>query len=231
VTSGRDNAALERARYSSCRDDAVTGSNQVSTRRQGTSLPKALSVRPICTLRRAGITGGIKESFAPCGGQVGFHCIAVERALLVEQDRCRRAESVRAVVAANTSIAAHHPRRGPAIVIRHRDKRCQRRSHAKRNRVDPRSRSARGKRLARHNGAQWMGTQDKSLSLTSRSIPPGVRVRAGFDSGRGCRSIAARRSGSVVVMLPGSICGRSDCVRQPKQGLRIGFPKRVVAAP
>jgi hypothetical protein len=29
------------------------------------------------------------------------------------------------------------------------------------------------------------GTHDKSLPLTSRSIPPGVRVRAGFDSGQG----------------------------------------------
>jgi hypothetical protein len=37
------------------------------------------------------------------------------------------------------------------------DQRFRRRSRAKRNRVDPRSRPARGKCLARHRGAQWMG--------------------------------------------------------------------------
>jgi hypothetical protein len=44
-------------------------------------------------------------------GKFGFHYSAVERALLVEQDRRGRAEAVRAVVAANTSIAVHNPQR------------------------------------------------------------------------------------------------------------------------
>ncbi len=37
-------------------------------------------------------------------GELGFHYIAVERALLVEQGRRGRAEAVRAVVAAGASI-------------------------------------------------------------------------------------------------------------------------------
>jgi len=44
-------------------------------------------------------------------GELGFHYIAVERALLVEQGRRGRAEAVRAVVAARASIAAHDPQR------------------------------------------------------------------------------------------------------------------------
>ncbi len=40
-------------------------------------------------------------------GELGFHYIAVERALLVEQGRRGRTEAVRAVVAAGASIAAH----------------------------------------------------------------------------------------------------------------------------
>jgi hypothetical protein len=40
-------------------------------------------------------------------GELGFHYIAVERALLVEQGRRGRAEAVRVAVAAGASIVAH----------------------------------------------------------------------------------------------------------------------------
>jgi hypothetical protein len=79
---------------------------------------------------------------------LGFHYIAVERALLVEQGKCGRAEAVRAVVIARASIAAHVYSAlfsvlsdiGHAIVIglpedrgsASRDQRFRRRSRAKR---------------------------------------------------------------------------------------------------
>jgi len=44
-------------------------------------------------------------------GELGFRYMVVERALLVEQGRRGRAETVRAVVAAGTSIAAQDPQR------------------------------------------------------------------------------------------------------------------------
>jgi hypothetical protein len=81
---------------------------------------------------------------------------------------------VRAVVAAGGSIAAHLRSalfsvvgHWPAIVIGRpadrgsasRDQRFRRRPHAKRNRVDPRSRPARGKCLARHVGHNGRGTR------------------------------------------------------------------------
>lgn len=55
-----------------------------------------------------------------------------------------------------------------------------------RNRVAPRSRSARGKCLDRHRGAQWMRVRIKALPCPSRyysrSTPAGFRVRPRFDS-------------------------------------------------
>jgi hypothetical protein len=48
-----------------------------------------------------------RRFFLSVVGELGFHYIAVERALLVEQGRRGRVEAVRAVVAAGASIAAH----------------------------------------------------------------------------------------------------------------------------
>ena len=177
--------------------------------RQATSLPTALPACPICTLRRPGVSGGIREPFVwhrrrhrsthpgrfgdrcrgsfscrPCQpdaapprrtaalfsrvvGELGFHYIAVERALLVEQGRRSRAKAVGAV-----SLARPADRESASG-----DQRYQRRS-----RVPSATESilevvqhevsvALG--IVGHNG--W-GTHDKTPPATSRyhvrSIPP-----------------------------------------------------------
>jgi hypothetical protein len=74
---------------------------------------------------------------------------------------------------------------GLCLTVASRD---QRRSRAKLNRVAPRGRPARGKPLARYRG-HMDGVRMTRASLNPRyyvrSIPPGFRVRAGFDSSRG----------------------------------------------
>jgi hypothetical protein len=52
--------------------------------------------------------------------ELGFHYIAVERALLVEQGRRGRAEAVSAVVGVGASIVAHDPQRLVQRVVGHR---------------------------------------------------------------------------------------------------------------
>jgi hypothetical protein len=53
--------------------------------------------------RRRTISSRRRRFLLRAVGGLGFHYIAVERALLVEQDRRGRAETVRAVVAAGGS--------------------------------------------------------------------------------------------------------------------------------
>ena len=128
-------------------------------------MPRILFLSPLPSWRRT-TSSRRRRFFLRVVGELGFHYIAVERALLVEQGRRGRAEAVRAVVAAGASIAAHDPQRLVQCVVGHwhaivigrpadrgsssLDQRFRRRSRAKRNRVDPRSRPARGKCLARH---------------------------------------------------------------------------------
>jgi hypothetical protein len=106
-------------------------------------------------------------------GELGFHYVAVERALLVEQGRRGRAEAVRAVVAAEASIAAHVRSALFGVLSdigMQSSLDVQQIADLRRaisafgvglapsaTESDPRSRAARGKCLARHRGAQWMG--------------------------------------------------------------------------
>src|SRR5215831_13999187 len=121
-------------------------------------MPRTLFLSPLPGWRRT--TSSL--FFLGVVGGLGFHYIAVERALLVAQGRRSRAEAVGAVVAARASIVAHDPQRLVQCVVGH--------WHAividpsSRSRIspfsvglapsatesDPRSRPARGKCLARH---------------------------------------------------------------------------------
>jgi hypothetical protein len=69
-------------------------------------MPRILFLSPLPSWRRT-TSSRRRRFFLRVVGELGFHYIAVERALLVEQGRRGRAEAVRAVVAAGASIAAH----------------------------------------------------------------------------------------------------------------------------
>jgi hypothetical protein len=62
-------------------------------------MPRILFLSPLPSWRRTTLSRR-RRFFLSVVGELGFHYIAVERALLVEQGRRGRAEAVRAVVAA-----------------------------------------------------------------------------------------------------------------------------------
>jgi hypothetical protein len=214
-------AARRRAhRRAGCRDDQT---NAALNARVRPNRPHGYRCRGSCSCRpcQAGAAPSRRAAaafFLRVVGELGFRYIAVERALLVEQGKCGRAEAVRAVVIARASIAAHvysalfsvlSDIGTPSSLDFHRSRISLARPalsasvSRQANRVDPRSRPARG--LARHRGAQWMGAHDKTPPVSSQynvwSIPPGLRVRAGFVSGWG----AILETGMAwACLMPGS---------------------------
>jgi hypothetical protein len=80
-------------------------------------MPQILFLSPLPSWRRT--TSSRRPALFPSRRRIGFHHIAVERALLVEQGRRGRAEAVRAVVAAGASIAVHSAQRLVQCVVGH----------------------------------------------------------------------------------------------------------------
>src|SRR5437773_9702079 len=81
-------------------------------------MPRILFLLPLPSWRRT-TSSRRWRFFLRVVGELGFHYIAVERALLVEQGRRGRAEAADAVVAAGASIVAHDPQRLVQCVFGH----------------------------------------------------------------------------------------------------------------
>jgi hypothetical protein len=123
-------------------------------------------------------------------GELRFHYIAVELALLVKQGRRSQADAVRAVIAAR-AIAAHDTQRHVQRVVGH--------WHA----IFIGRPADRGISVARSAlSAPALRAHDKDPPLASqyhvRSRTPRFRVKAGFDPGRG-RSCRPERHGACLL--------------------------------
>jgi len=143
-------------------------------------MPGSCSCRP-CQAGAAPPRRAAALFFLRVVGELGFHYIAVERASSLSKVDTVDRKPCTTVVAAGGSIAAHDPQRLVQRVVGH--------WHAIFiGRPEDRGSASRDQRFRRRLCVRRIKTLPLPLPLTSRyhvrSIPPGIRASAGFDSSR-----------------------------------------------